>query len=406
MEIIFPARSMGPKHRAERFLRCAAHAASVETTGGLSGNAKIFPFRRSSIAAIREAMPDSPPRTASRSLLPILRPKSVAVIGASDTPSRIGGRPIHSMKAMGYGGRIYPVNPRRETVQGLAAFPSIRDVPEPVDCALIAVPAAIAVDALRDCAEDGREVRRRLHLRLRRAGRGRRAGATGHRADRAGTAACVSSGRTASASFTLDEAWFRHLHQRAGHDRPAAGAGRHRQPERRLRLPCPAGGAKARRRRQLLGDDRQRMRRRCRRSDRFLRRIARCRNHRRLCRRGPRRRPAAAGAGQGAGCAQAGHFHEGRHDRCRRPGGCQPHCQPRRQRRGLRRPVPAIRRPPGRHDGRTGRCRLCLPVRQLSQGPPDQPADHLRRGRRADGGRRGTLRAGGRAPAGAGPEEN
>ena len=93
--------------------------------------------------------------TASRSLLPILRPDSVAVIGASDTPSRIGGRPIHSMKAMGYGGRIYPVNPRRGTVQGLAAYPTIRDVPEPVDCALIAVPAAIAVNTIRDCADRG-----------------------------------------------------------------------------------------------------------------------------------------------------------------------------------------------------------------------------------------------------------
>ncbi len=89
------------------------------------------------------------------SLLPILRPETVAVIGASDTPSRIGGRPIHSMKAMGFGGRIFPVNPRRETVQGIPAWPSIRDVPEPVDCALIAVPAAIAVEAIRDCAERG-----------------------------------------------------------------------------------------------------------------------------------------------------------------------------------------------------------------------------------------------------------
>lgn len=90
-----------------------------------------------------------------RSLLPILRPDSVAVVGASDTPSRIGGRPVHSMKTLGFGGRIYPVNPRRGTVQGLPAFASIRDVPEPVDCAVIAVPAAIAVEAIRDCADCG-----------------------------------------------------------------------------------------------------------------------------------------------------------------------------------------------------------------------------------------------------------
>ena len=91
----------------------------------------------------------------NHSLNAILRPQSVAVIGASDTPSRIGGRPIYSMKAMGYEGRIFPVNPKRDTVQGLTAYASIGDVPEPVDCAVIAVPVAIAVDTIRDCAEQG-----------------------------------------------------------------------------------------------------------------------------------------------------------------------------------------------------------------------------------------------------------
>ena len=151
--------------------------------------------------------PDSPSRTASRSLLPILRPKSVAVIGASDTPSRIGGRPIHSMKAMGYGGRIYPVNPRRETVQGIAAFPSIRDVPEPVDCALIAVPAAIAVDALRDCAETG--VKSAVVFTSGFAEQGE----DGERAQQAIAQIARDSGMrivgpNCLGVFTLDEAWF------------------------------------------------------------------------------------------------------------------------------------------------------------------------------------------------------
>ncbi len=91
----------------------------------------------------------------SNSLLSILKPRSVAVIGASNTPSRIGGRPIHSMKAMGYEGRIFPVNPKHQTIQDLPAFRAIGDVPEPVDCALIAVPAAIAVEKIRACAENG-----------------------------------------------------------------------------------------------------------------------------------------------------------------------------------------------------------------------------------------------------------
>lgn len=130
-----------PLKRGKNRLRCE----------GNDARAAGFRFLPAPFAAITGAMPEA----ASQSLLPILRPESVAVIGASDTPSRIGGRPIHSMKAMGYAGRIHPVNPRRETVQGLPAFASIRDVPEPVDCALVAVPAAIAVGAIRDCADCG-----------------------------------------------------------------------------------------------------------------------------------------------------------------------------------------------------------------------------------------------------------
>ncbi|WP_373084115.1 acetate--CoA ligase family protein [Sneathiella sp.] len=88
-------------------------------------------------------------------LEPMLRPKSVAVIGASNTASRIGGRPIHSMKTLGYKGKIYPVNPNYETVQDLPAFARIEDVPQGIDCAVIAVPAKVAVQTLRDCADHG-----------------------------------------------------------------------------------------------------------------------------------------------------------------------------------------------------------------------------------------------------------
>ena len=88
-------------------------------------------------------------------LEPMLRPKSVAVIGASNTPSRIGGRPIHAMKTAGYKGKIYPVNPNYETIQDLPAYAKIQDVPKDVDCAIIAVSAKVAVQTLRDCADHG-----------------------------------------------------------------------------------------------------------------------------------------------------------------------------------------------------------------------------------------------------------
>ena len=60
----------------------------------------------------------------SHSLASLLAPQSVAVIGASDAPSRIGGRPLRYLRESGYAGRIYPVNPRRSQVQGLPAYPT------------------------------------------------------------------------------------------------------------------------------------------------------------------------------------------------------------------------------------------------------------------------------------------
>jgi acyl-CoA synthetase (NDP forming) len=85
----------------------------------------------------------------------LLNPRSVAIIGASDDATRIGGRPIASMKAQGFAGRILPVNPNRATVQGLPAFPSVADLPETPEVAIVAVPAAQALPAVQALAERG-----------------------------------------------------------------------------------------------------------------------------------------------------------------------------------------------------------------------------------------------------------
>ncbi|WP_326540568.1 acetate--CoA ligase family protein [Pseudorhodoferax sp.] len=90
--------------------------------------------------------------TRLRSLDPLFHPRSIAVIGASDDPLRIGGRPIAYALQLGYTGKIYPVNPKRETVQGLPAYARIGDVPDHVDCAIIAVPGPLVADAMRACA--------------------------------------------------------------------------------------------------------------------------------------------------------------------------------------------------------------------------------------------------------------
>ncbi|MCY4077057.1 MAG: acetate--CoA ligase family protein [Acidobacteria bacterium] len=93
--------------------------------------------------------------SARHSLDALLRPASVAVIGASNDPTRIGGRPVRYLRAGGYGGRIYPVNPRHPRVQGLPAFAGIAEVPEAPDLAIVAVPAPSVLATVEACAARG-----------------------------------------------------------------------------------------------------------------------------------------------------------------------------------------------------------------------------------------------------------
>ncbi|HEX7854503.1 MAG TPA: acetate--CoA ligase family protein [Sphingobium sp.] len=81
------------------------------------------------------------------SLTPLLSPRSIAVIGASDTKSRIGGVPVDLLKRAGFE-KLYPINPKSETVQGLAAYKYIEDVPEVVDLVIVAVSAEGTLDQL------------------------------------------------------------------------------------------------------------------------------------------------------------------------------------------------------------------------------------------------------------------
>lgn len=95
---------------------------------------------------------------ASPALDAVLAPRSVAIIGASDDPNKVGGRPLHYMLRWGFGGRIYPINPRRREVQGVRAFPDLDALDEAPEAAVIAVPGADAVAAVRACAQRGVQV--------------------------------------------------------------------------------------------------------------------------------------------------------------------------------------------------------------------------------------------------------
>ncbi|MES1248096.1 MAG: CoA-binding protein, partial [Actinomycetota bacterium] len=85
----------------------------------------------------------------------LLRPSSVAVIGASEDRFTYSGAPVGNLLATGWGGRIYPISISRETVQGLPAYKSVLDVPDSVDTAIVAVPTGAVLGVLRECVEKG-----------------------------------------------------------------------------------------------------------------------------------------------------------------------------------------------------------------------------------------------------------
>lgn len=89
-------------------------------------------------------------------LADILNPTAVAVIGASDTPTKAGGRVVYNVINCGFQGRILPVNPARTSSLGLQCFPSISEVPGTApELAFVALPSSKLAQALTECAEAG-----------------------------------------------------------------------------------------------------------------------------------------------------------------------------------------------------------------------------------------------------------
>ncbi len=85
----------------------------------------------------------------------IFSPKSIAVVGASRHPGKIGYELIHNMIVNEYKGRVYPVNPKADAIHGLPCFRSVAELPEAVDLAIITVPAAEALKAVEACGKRG-----------------------------------------------------------------------------------------------------------------------------------------------------------------------------------------------------------------------------------------------------------
>jgi acetate---CoA ligase (ADP-forming) len=87
-----------------------------------------------------------------------LDPRSVAIIGASENPNKVGGRPVHYLDKFGFKGRIFPINPSRSEVQGHQCYRSLDDLPEAPEMVIVAVAGDNAIGAVEDCAAHGVKV--------------------------------------------------------------------------------------------------------------------------------------------------------------------------------------------------------------------------------------------------------
>ncbi len=90
-----------------------------------------------------------------KSLDAIFNPRSVAVIGASNHMYRWGYSTLRNMLLAGYRRNLYPINPNESEIQGVKCYPSLNDVPEPIDLAINVVNTSLIADVIDDCIQNG-----------------------------------------------------------------------------------------------------------------------------------------------------------------------------------------------------------------------------------------------------------
>ncbi len=87
-----------------------------------------------------------------------LDPRSIVVIGASENPDKIGGRPLFYLARHGFRGKVFAVNPKRSETQGFPTYPSLDALPEVPEAAIVVVPGNAAIEAVEQCARIGVKV--------------------------------------------------------------------------------------------------------------------------------------------------------------------------------------------------------------------------------------------------------
>ena len=83
----------------------------------------------------------------------IFKPESIAVVGASERPGSVGSAIMHKLTEAGFPGKIFPINPNYKTLWNLPAFPSLKELVDPIDLAVIAIPIAETPGIIKECGQ-------------------------------------------------------------------------------------------------------------------------------------------------------------------------------------------------------------------------------------------------------------
>ena len=147
----FTAEVLGENQTMLRVFIDAGYAVTREFSSGVVDLGFDIKPTESSLAVITSREH----RAESRSIARLLAPRSVAVIGASNETRKLGHAVLVNLLRAGFTGPVYPVNPETLSVQGVRAYKSVLDIPDPVDIAVVTVPAASVAEVLESCRAKG-----------------------------------------------------------------------------------------------------------------------------------------------------------------------------------------------------------------------------------------------------------
>jgi acyl-CoA synthetase (NDP forming)/RimJ/RimL family protein N-acetyltransferase len=129
--------------------------AGYETTRHMEYGEVTLEFDVDETAVTEAVMREREQRAEARSIARLLRPQSVAVVGASNDDGKLGHAVFVNLLRMEFDGPLYPVNPDARHVSGVRAYPSVLDVPDDIDLVVIAVPAPAVPGVVEQCAQRG-----------------------------------------------------------------------------------------------------------------------------------------------------------------------------------------------------------------------------------------------------------